>query len=139
MATSVGRPSTAKETVPSCYPENKWRSDKGNEEEFHRRKKKAGFTMNGNLPSNTKYTTVGTGNTWQHDMFDLHEKGFEPGFGSNSNSTNGSFMQSSTGMAKGKQNYYPKKNSDSNRNRPPTHGSGFRQGRDRDHDYVDIQ
>lgn len=138
MATSGGRPLTANETVRSSYPENKWRTDKGNDEEFQRRKKKGGFTMNGNISTNPKYGSMGSGNAWQHDLFDQHEKNFETGYGSNSNSTNGSFMQANTGHGKGKQNYYSKKSSDSNRNRPPTHGSSFRQGRDRDQDYVDI-
>jgi hypothetical protein len=131
---------TASETVRPCYPENKWRSDKVSEEEFHRRKKKAGFTMNGNLPpGGTKYTGLGTGNTWQHDMFDQHEKNFEVGYGSNGNSTNGSFMQPSAPHNKPKGSYYAKKPAESARTRPPIHGGSYRQGREREHDFVDIE
>lgn len=93
-----------------------------------------------NPSGNLKYgNSTPTNGAWVHDLFHQHEKEFESGYGSNSNSTNGSFMQGGGHHGKGKKSYYSKKNPESNRHRPPLSSGSFKAPRDRerDHDFID--
>lgn len=134
----VGRPLKAKGMAVRPHNLEKGRHDKGNDEDYGRGSKKGGFSMNSTSGSGFG-SQSGAEGTWKHDKFYQHEKGFESGYGSNSNSTNGSFMQGGSQHSKGKKSYYTKKNQDSGRTRPPLNSNSFRQSREREREpeYLD--